>query len=162
MKKEVKLKGSFPVDDKIFHDLVRFYIENQHLAPLAAKIHAYLIFDFERKGVTFDELVEVLASSKSSVSANLNILLNLGLVSDINRIDERRRYFMLNRDYMKNHFQLIIDKMQQELTILNNLEAFYNSLEMKETDGFQIFIKLLSNNIQNIQTTVKEISTNEK
>lgn len=162
MKKEDKTVLSLQIDEKIFQDLVRFYIEHRHLAPLAAKIHAYLIFDFSRKGVTFDELVEVLASSKSSVSSNLNILLNLGLITDINRIDERKRYFVINSDYMKNYFQSITDKMEKEREIIRNLESFYKSSNHEETNGFQIFINLLTNNINNIQSTVKELSTYEK
>jgi hypothetical protein len=41
------------IDKEIFQDLVKFYGEAFHLPPLAAKIYAYLIFDFEKKGVCF-------------------------------------------------------------------------------------------------------------
>jgi len=56
------------IDERIFQEMVSFYGKNFSLPPLSAKIYSYLIFDFERKGVCFDHLVEALHVSKSSVS----------------------------------------------------------------------------------------------
>ena len=84
------------LDKDLFCDMVKFYGNAFHLPPLAAKIYSYLIFDFERKGVPFEEFVEVFSASKSAVSSNLNLLLNLKIISDFNRIDERKRFFVMN------------------------------------------------------------------
>src|SRR5690606_28709516 len=82
----------------------------------------YLVFDFERKGVSFDEFVEVLAASKSSVSSNLNLLLNLKIIKDFNKIDERKRFFVMNEDFMKIRFEELIEMMQRELLIIDNIK----------------------------------------
>ena len=34
------------------------------MPPLSAKIYAYLAFDFERKGLCFDDLVETFCANK--------------------------------------------------------------------------------------------------
>lgn len=46
-----------------------------HLSPLAGRILGLLILDGCKAGVTFDEIVERLQASKSSISTNLNLLL---------------------------------------------------------------------------------------
>jgi hypothetical protein len=88
------------IDKEIFQDLVKFYGEAFHLPPLAAKIYAYLIFDFEKKGVCFDHFVEILHASKSSVSSNLNLLLTSGLIKDFTK---NRRTQKILRDQRKLH-----------------------------------------------------------
>lgn len=100
------------IDKEIFQDLVKFYGEAFHLPPLAAKIYAYLIFDFEKKGVCFDHFVEILHASKSSVSSNLNLLLTSGLIKDFTKIAERKRFFAINENYMVIRFEEIVEKIK--------------------------------------------------
>ncbi len=88
------MNKSIEIDEKIFQDAVKFCSTMFNLPPLASKIYSYLIFDFEKVGITFDEFVEVFAASKSSVSTNIKLLLNAQLIIDVNKIDERRRYFI--------------------------------------------------------------------
>jgi DNA-binding transcriptional regulator GbsR (MarR family) len=112
------------IDRDLFCEMVKFYGKTYNLPPLAAKIYSYLIFDFERKGVPFDEFVEIFAASKSSVSTSLNLLLNLNIINDFNKIDERKRFFVMNEKYMKIRCEEIIAKMESELAIINKLKDF--------------------------------------
>ena len=89
------------IDKEIFREMVKFYGDVFHLPPLAAKIYSFLIFDFDRNGVSFDEFIEIFAASKSSVSSNLNLLLNLNIISDFNKIDERKRFFVIDEKHMR-------------------------------------------------------------
>ncbi|MGV8914949.1 MAG: transcriptional regulator [Kaistella sp.] len=141
-------------DKEIFSEMVTFYGDVYHLPPLAAKIYAYLVFDFNRAGVSFEEFVEIFCASKSSVSSNLNLLLNLNIIKDFNKIDERKRFFVMNENYMKIRFHEIIDKMQKELSILDKLSAFRNIEDEKSLHKFQIYRSLFQKNILNIQETL--------
>lgn len=89
------------IDDNIFQNMVKFYGEIYSLSPLSAKIYAYLLFDFEKKGLTFDELVKDFCASKSSVSTSLQQLIKAELINDISKMDERKRHFVINQDYKK-------------------------------------------------------------
>lgn len=162
MKQQTVPKSKIYLDESIFQDLVRFYVDHNNLAPLAAKIYAYLVFDFDREGVTFDEFVEVFHASKSSVSSSLHLLLNQHLIVDINKIDERRRYFVLNREYMRTHFENIILKLEKELEITGNLREFYQRKNGTDNSDFEVYSNLLKRNISNIQYTLKELLENEK
>ena len=145
------------IDKEIFREMVTFYGEAFHLPPLAAKIYAYLIFDFERKGVSFDEFVEIFSASKSSVSSNLNLLLNLNIINDFNKIDERKRFFVMNEKYMKIRFQEIIEKMERELLILENLKKFRNTQCEVVLQKFDIYTSLFNKNISIIQETLDQL-----
>lgn len=70
------------------------HFENYHnLPPLGARILAALILDGCRCGITFDDLVERMAASKSSVSTNLNLLLKLGKITYYTLPGDRKKYF---------------------------------------------------------------------
>lgn len=145
------------IDKEIFREMVKFYGEAFHLPPLAAKIYAYLIFDFNRKGVSFDEFVEIFAASKSSISSNLNLLLNLNIIKDFNKIDERKRFFVLNEKYMKIRFEEIIEKMERELLILENLKKFRNTKCEIALEKFQTYTDLFNKNITSIKETLDQL-----
>ena len=109
------MKQSLELNKEIFREMVKFYGETLNIPPLAAKIYAYLIFDFEKKGICFDEFVHVFAASKSSVSASINLLLNAKLINDFNTIKELKRFFRINENYINIRFEEIISKMKKEI-----------------------------------------------
>jgi hypothetical protein len=47
---------SIEIDEKIFQDAVKFYGTIFNLPPLASKIYAYLLFDYEKVGITLMSL----------------------------------------------------------------------------------------------------------
>jgi len=145
------------IDKEIFREMVTFYGEAFHLPPLAAKIYAYLIFDFERKGIAFDEFVEIFNASKSSVSSSLNLLLNLNIIKDFNKIDERKRFFVMNEKYMKIRFEEIIEKMEREVLILENLKKFRNTKCEVALQKFETYTDLFKKNITNIKDTLDQL-----
>ena len=145
------------LDKDLFCDMVKFYGNAFHLPPLSAKIYSYLIFDFERKGVPFEEFVEVFSASKSAVSSNLNLLLNLKIISDFNRIDERKRFFVMNEKFMKIRFGEIITRMEDELSILNKLKNFRKTTDESSAQKFEIYQNLFQNNISNIKEILDQL-----
>lgn len=64
-----------------------------HLPPLASRILAVLIVDCLKEGMTFEELVERMNASKSSVSTNLNLLQKLGKINYYTISGDRKKYF---------------------------------------------------------------------
>lgn len=139
------------IDRELFREMVKFYGSAYQLPPLAAKIYAYLIFDFERKGVSFDEFVEVFSASKSSVSSNLNLLLGLKIIGDYTRIDQRKRFFVMNEQYMRIRFEEIIAKMERELAILDRLKEFRQTSTSEDMTKFELYRNLFSKNISNVR-----------
>ncbi|MFC0425980.1 MULTISPECIES: GbsR/MarR family transcriptional regulator [Chryseobacterium] len=151
------MKKSLEVDEKIFQDAVKFYGTVLNLPPLASKIYSYLIFDFDKVGITFDEFVEVFSASKSSVSTNLNLLISSELIIDVNKMDERKRYFFANDDYKKIRFEKIVQKMQDELKLLDDLKNFRKTEHKEDDERIEVYKALLNKNITNIQESLNKL-----
>jgi len=81
------------------------------IAPVAARIYALLTLS-PYEGLTFEEIREIIGSSKSSISINLNVLTQLKYIDFYTKSGDRKRYFRIAK-----YFQL------------TGLEAYYQSLE---------------------------------
>lgn len=148
---------SIEIDEKIFQDAVRFYGTIFNVPPLASKIYAYLLFDYEKVGITFDEFVEVLSASKSSVSTSISLLLKAQLIVDHNKMDERKRYFFINDEYKKIRFEKIVQKMQDELKLLDDLDQFKKNHDDVYNEKMEAYKALLNKNIINIQESLNKL-----
>jgi DNA-binding transcriptional regulator GbsR (MarR family) len=151
------MNKSIEIDEKIFQDAVKFYSTMFNLPPLASKIYSYLIFDFEKVGITFDEFVEVFSASKSSVSTSITLLLNSQLIVDVNKMDERKRYFFANEDYKKIRFEKIVQKMQDEIKLLDDLNQFRKVKDEDYDQKIEVYKSLLNKNIVNIQESLNKL-----
>ena len=149
------MNKSIQINEDIFQNAVKFYSTMFNLPPLASKIYSYLIFDFKKEGITFDEFVDVLSASKSSVSTNISFLINSQLIIDINKMDERKRYFIINENYKKIRFEKIVKKMQDELQLIDDLKKFSKNEDYDhKTENYK---SLLNKNILNIQESLNKL-----
>jgi len=64
-----------------------------NISPLGGRILATLVIDGCKSGLTFDELVEKMQASKSSVSTNLNLLLKTNKIEYFTVAGDRKKYF---------------------------------------------------------------------
>jgi DNA-binding transcriptional regulator GbsR (MarR family) len=153
------LNHKLKIEPEIYQELIDFYGTLFNLPPLSAKIYAFLIFDFEKKGFAFDDLVETFCASKSSVSFSIKFLLSNNLIKTINKIDERKRYFIINNDFVKIRFEEIANRMKQEIKILDQLNKFKEKQLVNEnlSERYYIYKSLLENNIENIEETLKKL-----
>lgn len=104
------------------------------ISPLAGRILGMLIVDGCRTGLTFENLVEKLGASKSSISTNLNLLLKMEKITYFTIAGDRKKYYkpapLSDRfsNYLKmlKSEQLIIDKMihYREKTVSCSEEKF--------------------------------------
>lgn len=147
------------IDKKIFQEAVKFYGAVFSIPPLASKIYAYLLFDYDKVGITFDEFVEAFRVSKSSVSTSIALLLNGELIVDHNKMDERKRYFFINDGYKKLRFEKIVQKMKDELKLLDDLDHFKkkNVNDDSNDEKMEAYKALLNKNIINIQESLNKL-----
>lgn len=153
------MNNKLKIEPEIYQELIEFYGTLFNLPPLSAKIYAYLIFDFDKKGHTFDELLEVFCASKSSISSSINFLLNNNLIKTINKIDERKRYFIINDDFVKIRFEEILNRMKKEISIVEKIQKFSEQInqEAEKSTRFKIYREMLEKNRDNIENTLKKL-----
>ena len=153
------MKTKLKLEPEIYQELIEFYGTLFNLPPLSAKIYAYLIFDFDKKGHTFDELLEVFCASKSSISSSINFLFNNNLIKTINKIDERKRYFIINDDFVKIRFEEILNRMKKEISIMEKIQKFIGEIntEIEKSTRFEIYKGMLEKNRDNIENTLNKL-----
>ena len=64
-----------------------------NIPPLAARILGTLIIEGCKSGLTFDDLVEKMHASKSSISTNLNLLQKMDKINYFTLVGDRKKYF---------------------------------------------------------------------
>ncbi|MFP9112931.1 GbsR/MarR family transcriptional regulator [Flavobacterium sp. RHBU_3] len=75
-------------------ELFGVHFENiGHLPPLGSRILATLILDSCSRQYTFEDLVEEMSASKSSISTNLNLLLKMGKITYYTLPCDRKKYY---------------------------------------------------------------------
>lgn len=70
-----------------------FFESTHHLPPLASRILGNLIIDGCKTGLTFEDLVERMSASKSTVSTSLNLLLKMEKVTYYTLTGDRKKYY---------------------------------------------------------------------
>lgn len=147
---------SFDIDETLFSELVHFYGEVFHLPPMAAKIYAFLFFDWDREGTTFEDLLEKFGASKSSISTSLNLLLNFKLIKDL-KPESRKRYFVTNEEFIKLRFQTIVRLMKTELDMIKRIAVYKKDAPTFYIENYEVYKALLENNIKNIENSLNQI-----
>jgi len=94
---------------------------NDNLPPLASRIIVYLILTGV-EGATFEELVEKLEASKSSVSTNLQLLQSIDRITYFTRCGDRKRHFKISPSYIIARMDERISMWQKESK--NNRKIF--------------------------------------
>lgn len=109
--------------------------KREQLSPLAARIVATVTMQGPG-GVTFEELTRLLRASKSSISTNLKLLLDLGRISYFTKPGDRKRYFVITSSIISDRIDALIRNWEVEKELHEDLIRFkmdYNSrLQGKE------------------------------
>ena len=86
------------------------------LAPVAARILSSLILS-GKQALTFDELVQQLQASKSTISTNLEHLQNLKRIEYFTKPGDRKRYFKLNTNFTVEVLDELIEGWETEKVV---------------------------------------------
>lgn len=140
---------------------IGLHIEKRtQIAPLAARIQALMILNSD-KGMTFDEIVAFTQASKSSVSSNLNLLLQMKSSEYYTVPGDRKRYFRSSKDYLFLRLEKYLEMVNEEIEITNQINDFnekYNNTSFTEEDSFGfLFIEFLENQKNIIQDTLEKM-----
>ncbi|WP_084017870.1 hypothetical protein [Moheibacter sediminis] len=146
---------------ELIEEFAAHYIEAYGLAPLAAKIYAYLLMDCKREGKTFDELVEVFNVSKSSVSNSLHLLSQHKHIEQFTKIDQRKRLYRISPEHIILRLKKIHTFLLREKYLSEKYKCYRedNSVEINELHlkGSQIYSEHLNKCIAQMSETVEKL-----
>lgn len=115
-----------------------------NVSPLAARILATLTIDGCKSGLTFEDLVDRLKASKSSISTNLNLLQKMEKINYFTLLGDRKKYFkaaplsqrLNNYLTLVNNENVLIDKVisyrKKTITCPQEEVSLQNSFAYKE------------------------------
>ncbi|MBU2922647.1 transcriptional regulator [Winogradskyella psychrotolerans] len=134
-----------------------------NIAPVAARIMAYVILT-GRRGTTFDEMVEVLCASKSTISTHLNHLQDLKKIEYFTKTGDRKKYFVVNKDSVLNHIDTMIEEWESVKALHLEMKAYKEAINENVTDEDEKFDLTFHINylkfIANASASMKELKEN--
>ena len=140
------------------------HLENrEQLAPVAARILAYIILT-GKVGSTFEDLVNILCASKSTISTHLNHLQDLKKIVYYTKTGDRKKYFIINEDMIIQHIDNMINEWKEvrelHLEIKHykeqiNTQKIENNSEKFELGFHNDYIKFLDE----ASSSIKELKT---
>jgi len=104
--------------------------ERAGLSPLASRIYALLTMSSEN-GLTFDEIKETIEASKSSISVNINVLLQLKYIEYYTKPGDRKRYFKVSKYFQLKFLELYLESLEKQITLVDKINS-YNKEFQKE------------------------------
>ncbi len=132
--------------------------KKDHLAPVAARILAYVILT-GKQGTTFEDLVSNLCASKSTISTHLNHLKDLKRLNYFTKTGDRKKYFIINRDAMIQSISDMVDewRAEQELhvEIMNYKKQVNDTLTDKEKFDFHFHESFIEFHDEAIKSIIK-------
>src|SRR5690554_6858268 len=135
----VYVMKDYSAEKKEAVESIGLHIEKRtQIAPLAGRIQALMILNSD-KGMTFDEIVAFTQASKSSVSSNLNLLLQMKSSEYYTVPGDRKRYFRSSKDYLFLRLEKYLELVNEEIDITNQINDFnkkHNKLCYTEKDSF--------------------------
>lgn len=152
-------------------ELVGVHVEKEkNIAPLAARILATLIVTC-KQGVTFEQLVEDLGASKSTICTHLNTLEASGQIDYFTKPGDRKRYFIMTPNRLIQFIDEKVAKYESDKALHKKLihykthvnEQFKDDHE-KQCDlsfhkNFLIFLEEVTAIFKKLKTTLNEKNT---
>ena len=150
-----------PEKRKLIEEIGVHFERVHQIAPLAARIYAIMILS-PNDGNTFDEIMMITEASKSSVSTQLNLLIQLKKVEYFTKSGDRKRYFKASKMYLKNTLMEYQDAISEEIKLIEKITQFnstYNRKKFERTGEVTMLFKdYLTKQEENLQETIGKMS----
>ncbi|MFV0606468.1 MAG: hypothetical protein ACK5NK_11570 [Niabella sp.] len=153
------------INKELFKDLVRFYQSYMNMTLLESKVYACLLLDYEREGLSFEELLNLFMCSKSSLSSILNSLIDAKKIEFYYKTECRKRFFRLNDLYLEIRLRQLLKMLQEEIWLAEALMADQKTKKIKNkrtVKDVELYAKHLYKSIENMSLLVGSISKTEE
>ena len=134
-----------------------YFEKEKNSPPLAARILATLISN-GNKGTTFDQLVNDLGASKSTISTHLTNLEHNNSITYYTKCGDRKRYYILKPGYITRKITAQINQWDTEIVIQKEVLAYkknYNREQQSEdrlpVDFHKLLLQFLEDAVQYLE-----------
>ncbi|HBY69352.1 MAG TPA: transcriptional regulator [Flavobacteriaceae bacterium] len=145
---------------KLVEELGLNFEEKHNLPPLAGRFYAFMILS-NVEGHSFEDIIEITCASKSSVSTNLNLLVQLKFIEYFTKTGDRKRYFRTTKNYLRITLEEYLESIEKELNLVKKVNSFnkeHNPEKFKKNKNLGlIFQEYLTTQKENLETTIKKM-----
>ncbi|MEM8521362.1 MarR family transcriptional regulator [Flavobacterium sp. PL12] len=145
---------------KLIEELGLQLEDNIKLSPLASRIYSLLILS-SNEGLTFEEIQTIVPASKSSISVNVNVLLQLDYISFYTKSGTRKRYFRLAKYFSLVTLNVDLQDISNEVRLIDKINTYnkkYHSAKYTNENSLgDILQDYLIKKQTLIQDTIKKI-----
>lgn len=152
----------------LFKEVSAHYERFHKLQPLTAKIYALLVINNCTNGLSFEDLLEIFQSSKSSISHSINTLIEMNFIEQHKKENERKRYFRINQNLFMKRLEDVRERLLEEKNVYIKIREYKktNATVLFNDEAFDYYITHLDGATHSIENTIKNlkryIDTNEK
>lgn len=126
-----------------------------NLPPLAARIYILLLLS-NRDGLSFEEIRGFTDASKSSVSANINLLLQGERINFLTKPGDRKRYFKPSPQFLSLRIKESLGLLQKEAEIVNQILHYNTQNEVNGFSKIQPKLEKYAEHLQEVQQKYNE------
>lgn len=131
--------------ETLINRLAELMEAEEKLPPMAARIYATLIFT-SREGLTFDQLVQSVQGSKSTVCNHIQSLREKDLLSDYTKPGERKRYFIVSPNVLINYIDNLSSRWKKQSEFQKDVLE-YKNLYNRENPALPLDLHLHQNHL---------------
>lgn len=147
-----------------------FMEQKEQIAPVAARILSYIVLT-GKTGTTFDDLVNVLCASKSTISTHLNHLADLKRVVYFTKTGDRKKYYTINEGSIIQNIDSMMDSWVVQKELHQEIKNYKHKINSQNEDGslkFDLefhddyiqFLEEVTNSVSTLRTKIIEKNTN--
>ncbi|WP_027127555.1 GbsR/MarR family transcriptional regulator [Gelidibacter mesophilus] len=136
-----------------------FMEQKEQIAPVAARILAYIILT-GKSGTTFEDLVNDLCASKSTISTHLNHLADLKRILYFTKTGDRKKYYTINEDSIIQNIDTMMESWIQQKELHLEIKAHKEKTnQLSDADGSKFNLDFHDNYIEFLDEVTKSVST---
>lgn len=149
-------------EELLIEKLGVFFEKSYELSPVSARILSKIVLS-GKQGVTFDQLVQQLCASKSTISTQLNLLQDLNKIEYYTKPGDRKKYFITHKNMLLNQIDSMLLNFNQEKELHAEIKIYKEEKNQKIPDSSLKFnLKLHDDYIFFIEETTKLINQLKK
>lgn len=143
-----------------------FMEQKEHLAPLAARILAFIVLT-GRYGTTFEYLVKALGASKSTISTHLNHLADLKRIVYFTKPGDRKKYYTINEDSIIQSIDALMESWVTQKQLHEEIKQYKDDVNQEQTeesakfdlsyhDDYIKFLNEVTQSVSTLRSKIKE------
>ncbi|NJB83759.1 GbsR/MarR family transcriptional regulator [Wenyingzhuangia aestuarii] len=155
------------IEDKKLCQLIEklgvHFEQKEKIAPVAARIKSYIILN-GKKGTTFEELVEKLCASKSTISTHLTHLQGSNKITYFTKIGDRKKYFILNPDSIIQNIDEMVSTWTHQRDLHSEVKEFKEEMnhDLEKIEKFDLdfhndYVEFLNQTITSVLELRKKL-----